>query len=36
MGVGFKQQGVSRRLHHTTPEIKYTTNPRQEIPVVEY
>lgn len=36
MGVGFKQSGVSRRLHHVNPEIKYPTNPRQEVPVVEY
>ena len=36
MGVGFKQSGVNRRMHHVDAEIKYPTNPRQEIPVVEY
>lgn len=36
MGVGFKQEGVSRRKHHVDDEILYPTNKRQEVPVVEY
>lgn len=36
MGVGFKQEGVNRRIHQLDEEIVYPTNPRQEVPIVEY
>ena len=36
MGVGYKDPTRNRRIHQTDSEIKYPTNPRQEVPVVEY
>jgi nitroreductase len=36
MGVGYKDPTRNRRIHQTDSEIKYPTNPRQEILVVEY
>jgi len=36
MGVGFKDPEVNRRLHQTDHDIVFPTNPRQEVPVVEY
>jgi nitroreductase len=36
MGVGFKDPKLSRRIHQTDHNVLYPTNPRQEVPVVEY
>jgi nitroreductase len=36
MGVGYKDPTRNRRIHQTDSEIKYPTNPRQEVLVVEY
>lgn len=36
MGVGFKDPNANRRLHHDDRDVIFPTNPRQEVPVVEY
>lgn len=36
MGVGYKDPTRNRRIHQTDSEIKYPTNPRQEVLIVEY
>jgi len=36
MGVGFKQNGLNRRVHQIDADIVYPTNPRQQVPIVEY
>ena len=36
MGIGFKQEGVNRRVHHKNPEFVFPTMPKQDIEVVHY
>jgi len=36
MGVGYKQDGVNRRVHQIEKDIVYPTNPRQEVPIIDY
>jgi nitroreductase len=36
MGIGFKQEGVNRRVHHKNPEFVFPTMPKQNIEVVYY
>lgn len=36
MGVGIKDPNLNRRIHHVEHDVVYPTNPRQEVPVVEY
>lgn len=36
MGIGIKAPNMSRRVHQLEHDIIYPTNPRQEVPIVEY
>lgn len=36
MGIGIKDPELNRRVHHEDHEIVFPTNPRQEVPLVEY
>jgi len=36
MGVGYKDPTRNRRMHQVETDIKYPTNPRQPVPVIEY
>jgi hypothetical protein len=33
MGIGYKQPGVGRRVHHTIPEVVFSTKVKQPIAV---
>jgi len=33
MGIGFKNEGLNRRVHHSQPDVVFPTRAKQEIPV---